>query len=1063
MKRALLFLALVFAGVTALSAQTVSARVGGELTGFQGRQLVVPIVVDMTASGGASLGSYTARLVWDTAVLSGPGAFAGNFPAPQVNNDSGFAGIFKFGGVAPLGATGLVTVAQVYFHIDSAASTPLTLAFSEMSAAGTFNDLMPALAGHVTSGTFCPAKGQWGDLDRDGASNSRDALAILSQLVGISVDTTFHMDLGDVDGDNLVNSRDALVVLSYAVGLSIVGERVLLPAPSGCGTGAATSISVFPATAQLVPNQDVRLQAQGVDGAGHGVTLPQAAWRSSDEAVAGVDANGNVVGRDAGTATITAAVGPGLKAQATITVVASRPNWYVDVKAIGAPVQLGTAAAPFEHPSMAYDLLSEGDTVRVASGTYFFNNDAVLTHGAVIIGGTPGDTTTRPVFRDLNSDTGLLLNGGLRTVVRNVVLEDFFYAVELNGARNFILEDSRISLPTSTDGYGIIEDCALPIDTLRIDRSDLIGNGYNRDGGGDGTGIDFSEGCYRLGLAVIRDSKVAYWGDAIYLLEADSVAVIRSHVSDNGGYGLNIEQENNAQPALYLSHSFVERNGYTGIYLYQSRRLVIDTSVVRATRDYGIDFTGVGGGVGAPRFLGVSRAPALAGTSQVYIHGSQIFMEADASDYNWMYASGFDSLVIKHSLIEFADSANYAYAYGDFYGNVAIVDSTRFQNIGDGAGPFYFNGQEFHADSVEFNSCSQASCSNGYGFEINSSNNVLNASLRHSRFSRIGYPVYFSSNQGIHQVADVLIDSANTGIEVGGDSSYVARNTLSRVYGPSPFSGGLLSNGGNGSRGSDWSGNNVTCSSGTGSTGIGVGYVRRHLVYADTVANCLIGVRFGSVFGGYATAGSTLLRGVLRSNVSAVQIDQNGDTSTVFVDSVGISGSTNEGVLVSQGHAVITHNRIQNNGYGVNVANSSGTVTQIHQNAFGGSESGAILVQGDSADATQNYWGDPLGPCAGASDCYSGRVDTTGSLAADPIPFVTLAPRILAVTRSTATAPRVTSAAAPAPVTRAARLEAHERTVAKHQQERAARDQQAAERRATIRAAKRPTAQAPRR
>src|ERR1044071_675371 len=76
------------------ASQTVTARLGGELTGFVGSQVIVPVAVDMSASGGEKLGSYTARLTWDPAKLGtcAPfcvnGTFQGNFPAPTFNADS---------------------------------------------------------------------------------------------------------------------------------------------------------------------------------------------------------------------------------------------------------------------------------------------------------------------------------------------------------------------------------------------------------------------------------------------------------------------------------------------------------------------------------------------------------------------------------------------------------------------------------------------------------------------------------------------------------------------------------------------------------------------------------------------------------------------------------------------------------------------------------------------------------------------------------------------------------------------------------------------------------------
>jgi len=84
----------------------VTAAVGGELTGQHLNSVIVPIAVDMSGTGGAKLGSYTARLTWNPAALSFSGAQAGNFPLPQVNTDSIGYGVLKFTSISPAGTGG---------------------------------------------------------------------------------------------------------------------------------------------------------------------------------------------------------------------------------------------------------------------------------------------------------------------------------------------------------------------------------------------------------------------------------------------------------------------------------------------------------------------------------------------------------------------------------------------------------------------------------------------------------------------------------------------------------------------------------------------------------------------------------------------------------------------------------------------------------------------------------------------------------------------------------------------------------------------------------------------
>src|ERR1043165_1232113 len=81
--------------------------------------------------------------------------------------------------------------------------------------------------GVVDVAQACHAFGIWGDLDGDGAVNSRDALATLSAAVGLPVPPQFDVaGRGDVDADGQVTSRAALAMLSASIGLSTGGFRV---------------------------------------------------------------------------------------------------------------------------------------------------------------------------------------------------------------------------------------------------------------------------------------------------------------------------------------------------------------------------------------------------------------------------------------------------------------------------------------------------------------------------------------------------------------------------------------------------------------------------------------------------------------------------------------------------------------------------------------------------------------------------------------------------------------------------------------------------------------------
>ncbi len=761
-------LGLASVGGGQLAAQTVTARVGGELTGLPYTTVIIPVVVDMTASGGARLGSYTARLSWDPLALTfcsscSPDSLRGNFPAPQINTDSAAAGVLRFTAISALGVDSLVTVARLPFSTGAdTLSTAFQLGFSEMSAAATFTSLLPILT--VGGASYCPARGRWGDLDRDGYANSRDALMILSNVVGIPLDTTkITTSLGDVDADGRVTSRDALIVLSYAVGIGVPGERVLLLAPSSCGTGSATRLSVFPASATLAVSQALHLTAQASDSAGRAVTVTGATWASSDYGVAGVDTSGLVTARAPGTATVTAAVGPGVQAAATITVIARRTTWYVDLRATGAAVELGDAAYPFEQPGQAYALAAEGDTIRVAQGTYLFTADGVLSHGVVILGGTPGDTTTRPTFVDPSGYlTALWLQGGSRTLVRNVAFRGFGYAVDLDGAKSLALEDVDVRVQGSAYGNGVSVWNSGVTDSVRVERSVFEGD----SAAPSGYGIDYS-GNGAITLTTVRDSKFRFLYEGLYLYEADTVDVTGSVISDNSSYGILLSQENVARPALHVAHSRLERNGSYAINGYSLGRLVVDSSVIRATQNDAID---------------VYVSYALTPLAELYLRGDSIYMEEYAADYYWLYAYGADTVVMDQSVVRFPADTSSFWTYGTVDADNASITRTQFLNVSDASDLLDFTGRVFFADSVTTTGCRVAGCDVAYGFYINTSGTGASATFQQSLFSQIAFPVYLSASNGPAIARSLVIDSAYDAVQLYGDDSVAAAgNLLTRI------------------------------------------------------------------------------------------------------------------------------------------------------------------------------------------------------------------------------------------------------------------------------------------
>ena len=150
MRRRLGFTIALAGACLAARAEAQSVVVGPQASAIAavgGTRVTVPIVADLTGSGGASLGSATARLTWPTGVLAYLGAGAGALGAPVVNADSA-AGTLVFAVANPAGVSGQPVLLTASFAVVGArgATGSLSLSLDEMSRAGTFADLRPSAA-----------------------------------------------------------------------------------------------------------------------------------------------------------------------------------------------------------------------------------------------------------------------------------------------------------------------------------------------------------------------------------------------------------------------------------------------------------------------------------------------------------------------------------------------------------------------------------------------------------------------------------------------------------------------------------------------------------------------------------------------------------------------------------------------------------------------------------------------------------------------------------------------------------------------------------------------------
>ncbi len=392
----------------AAAADSVLVRVGGQLSARAGDNISVPITVDLSGAPGRALGGYRAVLRFNPALLYFQGAQDGGFATPQVNSTySTDSGKVVLAALQPSGASGTVVLFNAKFWVQSdTGQSPVTITFEEMTATATsvtpFEDLTGLL--RIVNGTFCKSRGLWGDANSDGYANSLDALVALSSVVGIPIDTTLMKPaLTDVDGDGRVTSRDALIILSYAVGLPVSGYRVLLTAPGACGTGSPITIVVTPDSVELQAGQAAYVQLDARDSTGRSVTVDSGTVVSSDPSVAAFlngNSGANVQARAPGVATFTVRLGPGVAATFKVTVIARRTTWYADVqRARNAPTQTGTQALPFEFIGDALLVAHDGDTVRVASGTY---EEVVSQRVSVAL---LGDSVNRPIIEPRGAPT----------------------------------------------------------------------------------------------------------------------------------------------------------------------------------------------------------------------------------------------------------------------------------------------------------------------------------------------------------------------------------------------------------------------------------------------------------------------------------------------------------------------------------------------------------------------------------------------------------------------------------------------------------------------------------
>jgi hypothetical protein len=292
-------------------AQRIAFSVGDStrVTVAPGAKVAVPISVDLSAAGSATLASLQAGLAWGSTRLT--------FDSLRVAAATGFSLTPNLTAVS----TGSLSF-NAFSASALAASGPIATAYftATSTSGGTSVVLTPATAGselgasvlnalNVRNLGVCVApSGKWGDVNDDGTVNIIDAQQIARSSVGLSVANAAAVTArGDVTADGTVNIIDAQQIARASVALSaaVRVNTVLFTAP------VVNSVTLTPSSAtSVVTGSALALAAVPRDSAG--VDLGGCApvsWSSSNPSAATVSSGGVVVAVATGSATITATSG----------------------------------------------------------------------------------------------------------------------------------------------------------------------------------------------------------------------------------------------------------------------------------------------------------------------------------------------------------------------------------------------------------------------------------------------------------------------------------------------------------------------------------------------------------------------------------------------------------------------------------------------------------------------------------------------------------------------------------------------------------------------------------
>jgi len=628
------------------AAQSIPVTAGADASSLVGVTFDLPIDIDMSARS-ELLGSFALSMRWNPTVLELVGGQEGDFGSVTVNQDSLPFGVLLASGVKPSGVGGHITVLVGRFRPLVADTTTLEIGVTELFAAGTFADLSADAV--PTSQPYCPALGRYGDLDGDGAANSRDALIALSASVGLDV-SAFNVTMGDVDANGSTEARDALIILSYAVGLDVSAFRFFTIAPGACAVGTPPSLVLDPGDVSVAVGQSVDFQALGTDSTtGQRKAVTNVFWSSSDETVVAVGPEGRAVAVAPGSAIISARQSGGDSATATVTVSSSRHLFWVDALAAGARNELGDSTLPFSTIQGAVDVARNGDTVRVRPGRY---DESVNVGTSVVIEGDTSMGGLRPLIAPMQGEgsVGFYIDGPSRVELRNLRTDTLVGGVFVSRADTVVVDNVEFRIRQ----YASASINADTVGALYVHRSRLFGpavaNYYN-----DGIYVG------RAGLVSIDSTVIADFGyHGVFLEGVDSLDLRDNQIRHNAGWGVWVcsscyTTDSTAGVDAVLMRNRIEDNegGQVWINLVRSGRFA--HNVLSAGGNY----------YGALELHG-HTASVIASVADSF----------DVEGGSWLYLANFDSLLVDSAIV--AQRGSYGYVYA---GRSATFQNSSFLQL----------------------------------------------------------------------------------------------------------------------------------------------------------------------------------------------------------------------------------------------------------------------------------------------------------------------------------------------------------------------------------------------